>query len=62
MIDDNKLALIDAAAAGRIQQQRGLPEWEDHLPTPLRRHDLPVVQLTQASQLNIAHVRWLWPG
>lgn len=62
MIDDDKLALIDAAAAGRIQQQRGLPEWEDHLPTQPRRHDLPVVQLTQASQLKIVPVRWLWPG
>ena len=29
MINVDKLVLIDAQAAGRIQQQRGLPEWDE---------------------------------
>lgn len=63
MVDNNKLALIDAEAAGRIQQRRRLPDWDDTTTaTTPERHDLPEVQLIQASQLKIVAVRWLWPG
>lgn len=63
MLNDDKLTLIDAQAAGKLQRW---PEWEDEsasIASPLvRRTAPPEVQLTQASQLKIVAVRWLWPG
>jgi putative DNA primase/helicase len=62
MLNDDKLALIDAQAAGKLQRW---PEWEDSASTasPLvRRVAPPEVQLTQASQLKMEPIRWLMPG
>lgn len=63
MLNDDQLAIIDAQAAGKIQRW---PEWdcEDDITAPPKAHhtDSSEVQLTQASQLKIVPIRWLWPG
>ena len=56
MLDAAKLALIDAAAAGRIQRVPVPGE------TKSKRPATSEVQLVQASQLKIVPIRWLWPG
>ena len=56
MLDAAKLALIDAAAAGRVQRVPVPGE------TKSKRPATSEVQLVQASQLKIVPIRWLWPG
>ena len=57
MLNDDKLALIDAQAAGKLQRW---PEWEDD--TSLASRPATEVQLIQASLLKIVAVLWLWFG
>jgi putative DNA primase/helicase len=62
MLNDEKLALIDAQAAGKLQRWAEADNNPDATPAPARQHAGPEVQLTQASQLKIVPIRWLWPG
>ncbi len=61
MLSADKLALIDAQAASKLQR---VPKWEEGATAePLvRRVGRSEVQLIQASQLKMMPVRWLWPG
>ena len=61
MLNNDKLAMIDAQAAGRLQRWPKCEGDSASTASPLARRTAEV-QLTQASQLKIVAVRWLWPG
>ena len=61
MLNDDKLAMIDAQAAGKLQRWPKCEGDSASTASPLARRTAEV-QLTQASQLKIVAVRWLWPG
>lgn len=63
MLNDKKVAMVDADIARSYQRWDDL-EAETQTPPSSkgRRLTPPAVQLTQASQLKIMPVRWLWAG
>ena len=61
MLNDDKLAMIDAQAAGKLQRWPKCEGDSASTASPLARRTAEV-KLTQASQLKIVAVRWLWPG